>query len=54
MSLGTIARVGEEFAWKTYAVQPAAQHPKHPDGKECRFDTLTLIPFERKLVCEAL
>ena len=38
-----------------YVVQPAAQHPRHPDGKEwlC-FDTLTLIPFERKLVCEEL
>ena len=38
-----------------YVVQPASQHPKHPDGKEwlC-FDALTLIPFERKLVCEEL
>ena len=38
-----------------YVVQPALQHPKHPDGKEwlC-FDALTLIPFERKLVCEEL
>jgi Xaa-Pro aminopeptidase len=38
-----------------YVVRQASQHPKHPDGKEwlC-FDTLTLIPFERKLVCEEL
>ena len=38
-----------------YVVQPALQHPKHPDSKEwlC-FDALTLIPFERKLVCEEL
>ena len=38
-----------------YVVQSATQHPRHPDGKKwlC-FDTLTLIPFERKLVCEEL
>jgi Xaa-Pro aminopeptidase len=34
-----------------YAVLPAEDHPPHPDGKRwLRFDALTLIPFERRLV----